>query len=430
MTARRQTRSCDMSVSPTLDMEPFTKVMKELLKPLQDDMSSLKTTMLDLSTDFKAVQKSLIEVRSTANEAHEKASMASDQVIAMDKRVTVLEKALKQSLSQQSKLHEKALQMESYSRHDNLRLEGISESKGENCFDQVNEVLSGMGFDISDLGQITRAHRLGRFNPKQARPRPIIFRLLNSSDRDKIWAKRSELQGSRVWMKEDFPSEIETRRKQLEPFFRAARLGDPNYPDRRVYTHMRADRLVVNNTSFSVADIASLPTYIKSAVLNPPSLRKSDDTTIFFTRESPLSNFHPSSFEAEGKLFCSVEQYICYQKALLFDTKEVAEQMLAINDPLTLKVRANHLAKFDGVLWAERAREILKTALDAKFTQNDSIMRDLQSTGDTVIGEASANDCLFGIGMSLFNPGALDKSKWRGRNIQGEALMAIRELHR
>ena len=57
-------------------------------------------------------------------------------------------------------------------------------------------------------------------------------------------------------------------------------------------------------------------------------------------------------------------------------------------------------------------------------------MRDLQSTGDTVIGEASANDCLFGIGMSLFNPGALDKSKWRGRNIQGEALMAIRELHR
>ena len=34
--------------------------------------------------------------------------------------------------------------MESYSRHNNLRLEGISESKGENCFDQVNDVLSGM----------------------------------------------------------------------------------------------------------------------------------------------------------------------------------------------------------------------------------------------------------------------------------------------
>ena len=60
--------------------------------------------MLDISTDFKAVQKSLIEVRSTTNEAHEKASMASDQVIAMDKWVTVLEQGLKQSLSQQSKL--------------------------------------------------------------------------------------------------------------------------------------------------------------------------------------------------------------------------------------------------------------------------------------------------------------------------------------
>jgi predicted NAD-dependent protein-ADP-ribosyltransferase YbiA (DUF1768 family) len=47
-------------------------------------------------------------------------------------------------------------------------------------------------------------------------------------------------------------------------------------------------------------------------------------------------------------------------------------------------------------------------------------------TGDSIIAEASPSDCLFGIGLSLNNPKAVDKTLWRGKNIQGTTLMSIR----
>ena len=46
----------------------------------------------------------------------------------------------------------------------------------------------------------------------------------------------------------------------------------------------------------------------------------------------------------------------------------------------------------------------------------------------TTIGEASPSDTLFGIGLSITNPKAMDISKWRGTNLQGTTLMEIRAI--
>ena len=98
-----------------------------------------------------------------------------------------------------------------------------------------------------------------------------------------------------------------------------------------------------------------------------------------------------------------------------------------MNNPLDMKKRVKRLKYFNKETWAIESREILKTALNAKFGQNEDLQAALISTGDTMIGEASATDTQFGIGMSIHNPKVLDQAKWMGANIQGKTLMEIRQ---
>ena len=118
---------------------------------------------------------------------------------------------------------------------------------------------------------------------------------------------------------------------------------------------------------------------------------------------------------------------IRYRKAQLYDTADTAEEIMSMNNPLDMKKRVKPLKDFNKETWAIESREILKTALNAKFCQNEDLQAALVSTGDTMIGEASATDTHFGIGMSIHNPKVLDQTKWRGANIQGKTLMEIRQ---
>ena len=98
-----------------------------------------------------------------------------------------------------------------------------------------------------------------------------------------------------------------------------------------------------------------------------------------------------------------------------------------MDDPNAQKQRVKHLARFDQDSWKDRVDVLLKAGLIAKFTQNDHLKAELLSTADTVLGEACAHDTLFGIGLSLHNPNAMDPARWRGQNLQGTTLMRVRD---
>ena len=59
--------------------------------------------------------------------------------------------------------------------------------------------------------------------------------------------------------------------------------------------------------------------------------------------------------------------------------------------------------------------------------QNEQLKAFLPSTVDNVIGEASPSDQLFGIGMSLNNPSAVDIFLWCSENLHGSTLMEVRD---
>ena len=51
----------------------------------------------------------------------------------------------------------------------------------------------------------------------------------------------------------------------------------------------------------------------------------------------------------------------------------------------------------------------------------------LLATAPTELVEASPYDLIWGVGLGEHHPDITDKSKWRGQNLLGQALMKVRD---
>ena len=144
---------------------------------------------------------------------------------------------------------------------------------------------------------------------------------------------------------------------------------------------MRDDKLVINTQSYNINQLDRLPDFVQAQAhqvkqhkVISQACKKTDHVTLFFTKESPLSNFHPSPFELNGRTFNCVEQYLGHEKALLFNAREVAQKILLLDKPHIQKQKARNLDGHTKEKWKTRAAEILKPAIYANFTQNEDLI--------------------------------------------------------
>lgn len=173
---------------------------------------------------------------------------------------------------------------------------------------------------------------------------------------------------------------------------------------------------------FSARMLALQPEYVYTP--------RSDETVVFFTRYSPLSNHHRSPFTLEGTSYVCVEQFLAQQKALLAGNQQLAERAMESPDPADHKVVLNILKKENHEnqdQWKEKAKEIIPKAIRAKFFQNHHLASFLVGTFPRVIGEAST-DRVWGIGLRLEDKEVLNESAWgREGNLLGRTLAEVRQ---
>ena len=186
----------------------FANVFDFLLK----DLNSIKSSCSDYQ-DTKG--------RSIAN---------ASEITQLKIQFTKLES--KQSITDAkiSKLMEENAKLESFNRRDNLLLDGIKEYPNENVTSVVESFLKTnlkINADHADNIKFVRVHRLGKpphMNSSPVnKPRTIIVRFSNYSDRSLVWSSKRNLKNSKLSMAEDFPPIIRERRKTLLPYFFAAR---------------------------------------------------------------------------------------------------------------------------------------------------------------------------------------------------------------
>ena len=164
---------------------------------------------------------------------------------SLSKRIATIEKQQETIKSKQQQTEEKLTDIQWRSMRENLIFTGNDEDEtdvsNENCEGKLKEFLSSK-LNIHDEMPLDRVHRLGKYKSQQSFPRPIIAKFHRFRDREKIrFAAPETLKGTRYGVREQFPVEIENKRKVLYPIMKKARENKDNK------VRLVRDKLFINN---------------------------------------------------------------------------------------------------------------------------------------------------------------------------------------
>ena len=141
-----------------------------------------------------------------------------------------------------------------------------------------------------------------------------------------------------------------------------------------------------------------------------------------------LSNWYPAPFVLDGISYSSTEQYIMYQKCILFGDKESADKVLATDDTQEQQKIGRDSKGYIKEVWEGRRQIVAVRGLLAKFSQNEDLRKKLLDTGDAYLVECAYSDTAWACGIKLDDDKRHDVKNWRGQNILGFALMEVRSL--
>ncbi len=190
--------------------------------------------------------------------------------------------------------------------------------------------------------------------------------------------------------------------------------------------------------------------------------------TFFWYTSSPFSQWHPSLFAVEENTFTSAEQYMMYNKAVLFGDFAIAEEIMSLNSLVlknkdgssedyilkqyiegqiskkeilsdkrlktlwtesqtAIKALGKKVKNYDDAIWIENRERIVEEGNFAKFSQNADLEEALLATKGTTLVEASPYDTIWGIGLKEDDVRAKNVATWRGLNLLGKILTNIRD---
>jgi hypothetical protein len=308
------------------------------------------------------------------------------------------------------------LNLEDQTRQSNLLFNGVEEKPGETqsiLESKMEKVFEQMQVASKTIC-IAKVYRLGPLFP--SRPRTIKVHFTNMYDREQIWQKRKNLKGTQIFVNEDFSPETSKYRASLTPILKAAKQSNKKCT-------IVGDTLILEGKRYPKDKLNELPPSLSPLSL---SCKVNDKAIAFFGKASPLSNFHPATFNINGVNYSSCEQYYQAHKAITANDQTAHDRIMETEDPAEQK-RLGSTLKINQDLWDKKAPEIMHCGLLAKFEQNRDLSEYLLSTGNKVIFEASPRDKFWGTGLSLSHPKVLDESSHTGQNLLGKLLMSLRE---
>lgn len=170
-------------------------------------------------------------------------------------------------------------------------------------------------------------------------------------------------------------------------------------------------------------------------------MKVTDKYTFFWKTADVFSQWHPSEFTdtlmniperfgLPGFKFKNTEQYMMFSKADMFHDEVMARKILMTDNARDIKAFGRLVRNFNSNEWDAVKYAIVKKGNFLKFDQNPSMKKQLLSTGNTTLVEASPYDTIWGIGLYEGDPRAMDDKQWLGENLLGKLLIELRNEFR
>ena len=152
-----------------------------------------------------------------------------------------------------------------------------------------------------------------------------------------------------------------------------------------------------------------------------------------FFWNGPFSQWYPSHFEIDGRMFINAEQFMMYSKAMMFKDEEAASKIMKSTNPKEQKALGRKVKNFNIETWSAasgpripRAWSIVRKGSWNKFSQNPNLLKVLADTAGTTLVEASPYDKIWGIGLGEWDDRKFLRENWQGTNWLGEILTNVR----
>lgn len=143
--------------------------------------------------------------------------------------------------------------------------------------------------------------------------------------------------------------------------------------------------------------------------------------------QSCFSQWWTTKFEVNGHNYSSAEHWMMAEKARLFNDNETLARILQAKSPAEAKKLGRLIKNFDAKNWDDKKFEIVVEGNFQKFSQHSELKEFLLNTKERVLVEASPVDKIWGIGMAATDPKIENPMLWKGENLLGYALMAVRD---
>lgn len=133
-------------------------------------------------------------------------------------------------------------------------------------------------------------------------------------------------------------------------------------------------------------------------------------------------------FKIDGITYLTMQHWLMAQKAALFYDFVTMEKIIASKTAAHAKLLANQIHNVDEDVWLANAYALVVKGNVNKFAQNNELKQKLLNTGNSVIVAITSTDCIWGNGLKFEKNIAFNPFKWKGANLQGYALMQVRDI--
>lgn len=149
--------------------------------------------------------------------------------------------------------------------------------------------------------------------------------------------------------------------------------------------------------------------------------------TFFVDAKSPFSQWYLLPFTLNGITYNCAEQFMMYQKALLFGDIQIAKSIMAAEYPEHQQKLGRMVQNFDSPTWRKYCQQIVYRGNQAKFLQHKHLLDLLLKTRGTLLVEAYRFDQKWSVGLDKNDPRIFNISQWPGKNWMGLILTKLRE---
>jgi len=190
-----------------------------------------------------------------------------------------------------------------YIKRMNLLLHGIDEASWETR-KQVETYVQHFLSNTIKLDNISDFHTIHRIGPKGRKQRPIMMNFKSLEERNRVWKVKHYIQSTprvtqehendvnqsrqntKVFLTQDYPTEVRARRRRLVPIFKRAKSLD-EYKD---VTYLYGNKLIIRGNTYTVSSIDTI-----TELLHPvkPCTCIEGDTLFFWSVNSPLIQSPP-----------------------------------------------------------------------------------------------------------------------------------------